>query len=78
MDYRIWMEEVVDLPAGYICAQGKGGVNVIFHRTTNKHEADIFADDVSAVYHAKEYKDAGYPCRIVPKISKKRIIEILF
>lgn len=75
MKYRIWMEELDDLEEGWFCGIGERQ-NDVFHRTPDKKEADTF-DEVNAVHFVKDFTSYGYPCRIIPKISEKRMLEVL-
>ena len=74
-DYRIYMEEINDHPEGFSCGAGRR-IHSAFFRTDDEDEADVY-DDVNAVLFAAEYRNYGYPCRIVPEIPMERRLEIL-
>ena len=73
--YRIYMDGIDDLEDGWYCG---GGVrcNDMFHRTQQKIDADVF-DDFNALLFCVRFRKLGYPCKVLPKISNKRQLEIL-
>jgi hypothetical protein len=74
--YRIYMEELEGLDGGWCCGHAER-CNAPFHRTEHKEEADVYLEDFSAVQVAAGYKRLGYPCKVVPRVSAKRRLEIL-
>ena len=48
----------------------------IYDRVENKKDANKL-DDFNAVLFYAEFKSRGWPCKIVPKVDKDRMLEIL-
>lgn len=75
MKYKIYMNEIGDLYEGWYCGEGKRS-NSMYYRCEDGELADTF-DDYTAFWLSYEFKSYGYPCRVVPNIPQKRIMEIL-
>jgi len=75
-NYYIHMEELDGLEEGYCCGSAERH-NSPFHRTLDKQDADVY-DDSGAISVSRGYKMLGYPCKVVPKVSDRRVLEILY
>jgi len=76
MKYKIYMKAIQDLPEGFCCGHSKR-IHPCYYRTTDESEADSY-DDVNAVLISKRYRKLGYPCAVFPKITERRMLEILY
>jgi len=59
--WGIWMEEALDLKAGWWCGFGERQNDVAF-RTKDQKDADSFEYEEDAEDQAKKFRLVGYPC----------------
>lgn len=74
-DWRIYMEEIDDLPEGYFDASVR--INDAIYGRVDKEDASVYESLYQAYNQVMELRLFGYPCHIEPKPTRAELDEAL-
>ena len=74
-NWRIYMEEIEDLPEGYLDASVR--INDAIYGRVEKKDASVYNSLFQAYEQAMELKMFGYPCHLCPKPTHEELDEAL-